>query len=1341
MKTPFVRLSFTLISLFIGSLHLQSQFIFNRIEADPDLQEFEEAIIRAGLRNTFNSFGNIYTIFAPSNDVFPLLPGSLTQEQVRDIVLTHCVNGFYKSNNLVNGFSITTMNQRNLTVKKNSDGIFINGAKIIERDLFATNGILHKIDSYIPLDQTTRTTVLSRIENSPNHTILENIIKNAGLEDRYTGNNMITCFAPTDEAFNALSQAKLDTLLGTNVNYIENYLMYHVIDSLIQTNQFKNGGELTAANGQTISVTVDINGTFVNNIKVIFTGLPADNGILYVIQQVLVPAPIPALTIADYIEQSEDHTILKNLVLSSGLRPTLDADTPVKTFFAPTDTAFNLLSDALLDELTADPTGLLADVLSNHLLIGKFYRNDLIEEEVKQAVNDFILKFIEDEFMYFVNDARFVIHDIEVDNGLVHVIDAVLTEELKFTVKNILENNEILTGYNSYIVEGNLDDLLDGTGPFTVFAPSNQAMVTLPSNVREQIDNGMTDQLIEFLSNHIIENELLADDLNNGIVFNARNGFLINVSTDSSNDIFLNNSMITVQNLIADNGVVHIIDLALFPDQEPSTIYEYVEANNNHSILKNAIDLAGLEFIYNGVGPLTLFAPTNAAFDNIPDEVLGAILNGPQSGITDLLLRHTLDDDYSAADLLALMTRNNVNAEELVFTTINNDVYVNNSRIEVIDLQFDNGIVHVMDAVIVLPEEQNTIMDVVENSADHTILEEAINAAGLFDKYELETSLTLFAPTDAAFNALPTSMLNDLLADPNGSLRDLILYHSLDDRLESTDLTEGLVLTTSSGEELEVFIDGLDIFINEALISVRDVVADNGIVHVMDAVIQPIVIRNTVYDVISNSSNFSLLKEAIDAAGIDQLLINDPTITVFAPSNQAFQNISQDSIDSWMSDPDGLLREILLYHTFDRLLPTSNMSDGLNIVMANGETAVISDRFDGLYINDSRLSTPDIPADNGYVHGINSFSMPIIEPVTVYDIISSQEELSIFKAAVDAAGFDAVYNDAELITVFAPNDDAFNSLDQGILNELLADPNGLLASLINYHSHDGLLLTSLMANGLNIPMNNGESVLVSFDGNDIFINNAKIVISDLEADNGVVQLIDAVIMREEVERYTVYDIISTNPNYTILKTAVDDAGLDVILQDAEMLTVFAPTDQAFYSLGSALLNQLMADPNGMLAELLSNHTYGELLPFASMMDGLDIEMEGGYTAGISLRSDGFYIDDARIILYNVMADNGIVHMINAIVNPPIISSTNVLDKPAYSIYPNPANDRLYIKDHSYGTDKPSIKIYDSAGRLLKKWNDQSLDKFLDVSRLSQGQYFLLIDNKASILVESFIKLE
>ena len=251
------------------------------------------------------------------------------------------------------------------------------------------------------------------------------------------------------------------------------------------------------------------------------------------------------------------------------------------------------------------------------------------------------------------------------------------------------------------------------------------------------------------------------------------------------------------------------------------------------------------------------------AFDNIPDEVLGAILNGPQSGITDLLLRHTLDDDYSAADLLALMTRNNVNAEELVFTTINNDVYVNNSRIEVIDLQFDNGIVHVMDAVIVLPEEQNTIMDVVENSADHTILEEAINAAGLFDKYELETSLTLFAPTDAAFNALPTSMLNDLLADPNGSLRDLILYHSLDDRLESTDLTEGLVLTTSSGEELEVFIDGLDIFINEALISVRDVVADNGIVHVMDAVIQPIVIRNTVYDVISNSSNFSMLKGLI----------------------------------------------------------------------------------------------------------------------------------------------------------------------------------------------------------------------------------------------------------------------------------------------------------------------------------------------------------------------------------------------------------------------------------------------------------------------------------------------
>jgi len=1341
MKTSFFKLSFTLILLFFGSLQLQSQFIFNRIAADPDLQEFEEAIIRAGLRNTFNTFGNTYTIFAPSNNVFPFLPGSLTQEQVRDIVLTHCVNGYYKSNHLVNGFSISTMNQRNLTVKKNSDGIFINGAEIVERDLYATNGILHKIDSYIPLNQTTRTTILSRIENSPDHTILENIIKNAGFEDRYTGDNMITCFAPTDEAFNALSQAKLDRLLGTNVNYIENYLMFHVIDSLIQSNQFQNGSELTAANGQTVSITVNVDGTFINNVKIVFAGLPASNGIMYVIQKVLSPSPIPALTIADYIEQSEDHAMLEDLVLSSGLRPTLNASTPVKTFFAPTDAAFNLLSDALLNELTSDPTGLLADVLSNHLIIGKFYRADLIEDEVKQAVNDFILKFVEDDFIYFVNDARFVTHDIEVDNGLVHVIDAVLTEESKFTVKNILESNEALTSYNSYIVEGNVDDLLDGTGPFTVFAPSNQAMVNLPPNVREQIDSGMIDQLIEFLSNHIVENELLADDLNNGIVINARNGFVINVSTDSSNDIFLNNSVITVENIVADNGVVHIINLALYPNQEPSTIYEYVEANTNHSVLKNAIDLAGLEFIYNGDGPLTLFAPTNAAFDNIPDDVLGAILNGPQSGITDLLLRHTLDDDYSAADLLALMTMNNANAEELVFTRINNEVYVNNSRIEVRDIEFDNGIVHVIDAVIVQPEEQNTIMDVIENSADHSILEDAINAAGLFDKYELETSLTVFAPTDAAFNALPSSMLNDILADPNGLLRELILYHSLDDRLESTDLSEGLVLTTSSGEELEVFINGSNIFINEALISVRDVVADNGIVHIMDAVIQPIVIRNTVYDVIANSSNFSMLKEAIDAAGIDQLLINDPSITVFAPSNQAFQNISQDSLNVWMADPDGLLREVLLYHTFNHLLPTTNMFDGLNIVMANGEAALISDRFDGLYINDSRLSTPDIPADNGYVHGINSFSIPVVEPVTVYDIISSEEELSMFKAAVDLAGFDAIYRDSDLITVFAPNDDAFTSLGEGILDELLADPNGILTSLINYHSHDGLLLTSLMSNGLNVPMNNGESVLVTFDGSDIFINNAKLVIRDLEADNGVVQVIDAVLMREEVERYTVYDIISTNPNYTILKSAVDDAGLDVMLQDADMLTVFAPTDQAFYSLGATLLNQLLADQDGMLAELLTNHTYGGLLPFAAMMDGLDIEMEGGHTARISLRSDGFYIDDAKIILYNVMADNGIVHMINAIVNPPIVSSADELDNPTFSIYPNPVIDRLYIKDHSFRTDKLSIKIYDSSGRLIEQWNDQNLNKPLDVSRLNQGQYYILIDNKASVLVDSFIKLE
>lgn len=1222
--------------------------VFARIAADPDLQEFEEAIIEAGLQSTFSTNG-AYTIFAPTNDVFNI-PGSFNEAQIREVVLRHCVAGFYRVFDLVDGFALNTMNQRMLTVDINGNGIFIAGNRVSRPDILGSNGVLHVLDSSIGLNETFVTTVLSLINNSTKHIVLSTVIDNAGLTDMYTGPGPITVFAPNDDAFYDLSDEQFDRFFGPNVNYIRNVLMTYIVDALIETNDFNNGGSFTAQNGQILNVTVNINGTFINNIKVGFAGLRASNGMVYVINKISFPPTLPDMTIADIVMESDDHDILENLINASGLVTTLDDDDEELTFFAPTDAAFGALEPGLLDELFDDPQGSLLGVLLNHLVDEKKYTEAFLDDELTLAVNGFELNVDREMGAILINEsARIIVENIEADNGLVQVIDAVLIEEEEpFTIRDYLATAPDVMNFNDYVIKSRLDSLLDTEGPFTVFAPTNSARALLRLEVREEIDSVDISLVIDFISNHIVNGFYPTPELPDTLTLTAIDGFIIDVSVDSDGRIFLNDSEIIVENIQTDNGIVHLIDTALYPVSEPNTIYEYVAQNDNHSILHSAIQKAELVFLYESPGPLTLFAPTNTAFDLLGPEMLDEFFSGPASDLVDVLLGHTLNDELFLIELLAANEVLNANGQELNITLIGNDIFVNNARIEISDIVLDNGIIHVIDAVIDQEENTLTVWDVVVNSDDHNTLETAIQLAGLEDVYNLNDPVTLFAPTDNAFNMLPIETLNALLADPQGDLRTLLLSHSVNNIVRGADLTDGQSIIMADGTEVLVTVNNGDIFINDAQVIIADIVADNGIVHVIDAVIMPPVQRNTVYDIIVNNDEYSILEDAINAAGLDIQLIEDASVTFFAPNNDAFNALPQDVLDDLLADPMGMLREILLFHQFNFNLPTASMFSGLQIIMANGEQTTITNSPAGLFINESLIINGDIMADNGFVHEVNAIIQPIEITTSVYDVISSEEELSIFKTAVDASGLDQELTESALVTVFAPSDQAFDALPPGVLDELLSDPNGLLRDLVNYHIYEGLLLSNFLTDGLDISMANGATVTVTEQPDGIYIHNARVIIQDLQADNGVVHVLDAVIMAPD-ERNTVYDVIANNTNLNTLTSAIDAAGLDQDLIDADGITVFAPTDLAFDFLPDGVLDAFLSDPMGDLRTVLFNHTFNGELMSSDLDDGRLLIMQGGLAATISIRSEGLFINNAQIVLENVLADNGIVHIIDAVI--------------------------------------------------------------------------------------------
>ena len=146
-----------------------------------------------------------------------------------------------------------------------------------------------------------------------------------------------------------------------------------------------------------------------------------------------------------------------------------------------------------------------------------------------------------------------------------------------------------------------------------------------------------------------------------------------------------------------------------------------------------------------------------------------------------------------------------------------------------------NGMV---GTITVTPPPSNTVVDIIVNSPDHTTLETAVVAAGLAGTLSGEGPFTIFAPTDAAFDALPAGTLEAVLAD-NELLTAILTYHVVAGTTLSTDLMDGMVVETLNGESVTVSINAEGVFINDAEVVVADLVADNGVVHVIDAVLLP----------------------------------------------------------------------------------------------------------------------------------------------------------------------------------------------------------------------------------------------------------------------------------------------------------------------------------------------------------------------------------------------------------------------------------------------------------------------------------------------------------------------
>ena len=238
----------------------------------------------------------------------------------------------------------------------------------------------------------------------------------------------------------------------------------------------------------------------------------------------------------------------------------------------------------------------------------------------------------------------------------------------------------------------------------------------------------------------------------------------------------------------------------------------------------------------NPLANLTVFAPNNAAFQDLADDLgttVAGLLALPQ--LSDILLYHVLGTEVPSSAVTngaLVQPLSNLNTLKLTATAAG-DVFVNQAQVIAVDITSDNGVVHVLDAVV-LPIE--TVADVAIDNGFSTLVTAVVTAELLPALSDPFSEYTVFAPTNQAFTDLATALntnLNGILALPN--LADILLYHVVDGTVLSTQLTAGPVATLEGSDVIVSLTGGVKI--NDANVTTADVLADNGVVHVLDKVI------------------------------------------------------------------------------------------------------------------------------------------------------------------------------------------------------------------------------------------------------------------------------------------------------------------------------------------------------------------------------------------------------------------------------------------------------------------------------------------------------------------------
>jgi transforming growth factor-beta-induced protein len=497
---------------------------------------------------------------------------------------------------------------------------------------------------------------------------------------------------------------------------------------------------------------------------------------------------------------------------------------------------------------------------------------------------------------------------------------------------------------------------------------------------------------------------------------------------------------------------------------------------------------------------------------------------------------------------------------------------------------------NVTDDMAVNESEFNgTIVETAESAGQFTTLLAALNAAGLTDELDTGGPYTVFAPTDTAFSAIPSETLDALLADPQGDLTTILTYHVVEGELLAEDLADLDSVDTLAGIPLAITVEGDTVMVDGAEVIAANTMASNGVIHVINVVMIP--------------------------EGMELPVAEEPAenMTEEATEEPA-ENMTEEATEE----------------------PAENMTEEATEEPAENMTEEVTEEP----VEEVTEEPVVTPAEE---------EMP-----TVVECAVAEGNLTTLVTLLNVTGLNETLSNPELnVTVFAPSDEAFAMLPGSVVDLIVNNTaaRGLLEEVLLYHVVNGTYTAADLEGVGNLTTLENETLAINVTDGNITVNQANVTAADIVCGNGIIHVIDGVLMPSFIPNMTITETIDADDNLTTLSTALNLTGLNATLNESGPFTVFAPTDDAFAALPEGALDALVNDTPALENVLLYHVVPGWYLS-ANFENITTLQTVQGANLTFNYTAGNLTVNGANVSIADVHTLNGEIHVIDAVLLPP-----------------------------------------------------------------------------------------